>query len=130
MYITLNELKKALGQNLTAIQQVLDDNDLIEIITNLTSFIDDCIKAVVVLPLENPPQIIKRICQGLAVYDVHKLIAWDDVSEVIQKEYSSVLKLLDKIQKRVILLGNQTNDDGEDVNLQYKVDNQYFTHKM
>ena len=130
MYITLAELKKALGQKESIFTSVMDDSEFTTIITNRDSFIDEYIGGSVSLPFDPTPKIISNISTSLCVYDVYAENANQDVPEVIKDGKGYAMKLLDKILAKKIPLGSQVDADGDNVNFRYQVDDQFFTEKM
>lgn len=130
MYITLAELKKALGQKESIFTSVMDDPELTTLITNRDSFIDEYIGGSVSLPFDPVPKIIIHISTKLCVYDVYAENANQDVPDVIKDGKSDAMKLLDKILARNIPLGSQVDAEGDNVNFRYQADDQFFTEKM
>jgi phage gp36-like protein len=130
MYITLGELKIALGENEKAFSAIISDDEFAEIITNRDSFIDEFIGGTVALPFSTVPKLIIYISTKLCVYDVFAENAPDDVSEVVKDGKIEAMRLLDKIVAKKIPLGSQVDDDGDNVNVLYSVDNQVFTSNL
>ena len=115
-YITLAELKKALGQKETIFTSIMSDEELTAIIIEREKFIDEYIGPSVKLPFEEDsiPKMIKYICTNLCVYDIYAENANTDVPEVVKDDKKEAMTLLDKILNKKIPLGSQGDDTEDD----------------
>lgn len=131
-YITLADLKKALGQKETIFTAVMDDPELTAIITNRDSFIDEYIGGSVSLPFDPVPKIIIYISTKLCVYDVYDGNANQDVPEVVKDGKKEAMTLLDKILNKKLPLGSQGDDTENDGlnDIKFDVKSQFLKYDL
>ena len=103
MYITLDDLKDLLSEE--ELIQLSDDNNTGAVdeeivnraIEDASSEIDAYLTAKMDVPLSYVPQIIKKLCVDIAVYNLFSRRLQDEMSENIRIRYQDAIKLLKMI---------------------------------
>ncbi len=107
MYVSVVSVKESIGANSELICSEITDEQIEQIITDQSAYIDSYISSVTSVPVTDN-EVIRRICKSLSVYEIHKQVSLVDIPDHINNEYRHVNGLLNKILKREIVIGTES----------------------
>ncbi len=131
-YCTYAEIQLELGQDNVQLLGDLTETDVKAIITQVDAYIDDMIRQAVYVDVpitSDIPEIIKRISRKMTKHEVISRQVRVDMPESVTKEFERAEKTLREIQRGVIDI-KMDEDDEEDDQLRYTGATQVFSTDM
>lgn len=108
MYSSVDELKLAIGFQITTMQGKMEDDDFDEalgvILENNSQFIDGMINTRVDQSVLGGNAVLKSVELSLSKYDVFGQFNRNEMPEAIREDKREAMKILEKIQKGTIVL--------------------------
>lgn len=108
MYSSVDELKLAIGFQITTMQGKIEDDDFDEalgvILENNSQFIDGMINTRVDQSVLEGNAVLKSVELSLSKYDVFGQFNRNEMPEAIREDKREAMKILEKIQKGTIVL--------------------------
>lgn len=108
-----------------------EDDNLTSAIADADSLIDSYLRTIVSVPIDDPPDIIRRISYDIAIFYLHDRIQYSDIPDFVRDKYDAAISFLKDLSSGKASLNlPETSTSTEETNIESGSNEQMMDREM